>query len=463
MHRILDNTRDDHRDSIEQLRAVGQTFVDGLSALRDRVSATTITDSTSETGVQDEPANSMNGNSGAVSPTTAETIPREDNRANERGQGETISNRDLSTPSRAPSASSSPSRSAEELQREVDRLQNMLFATERKLEARVAECTDLRATVGRHNSRHERDMRQLEMLRREVRAARETGDIEHERAERAVAEAARLRTELVDVEQELARQMSESEELRRAALGQKQKIAGLERVMMGLRRRVAMADGHVDAAKRAESAIAARHAAESALVEARAQLERFRARAVAVDSLRERAAAAEHNERELRDKISLVEREIESKDAVVRQGLAERRKLNEFMIRYEKQLEEKEATISGLRRQLRQIQACGTDLIETRLDDGRANTGLALSETSSAPSMTWDNDVQRNLRRTPSEPSVDSTVSHCLHIIQATGAARPTQLRGSDEIGTVAVHDFCCRGWVGATMWQGIYPPQGSW
>lgn len=414
MYKSRNDAPDKHRDSIEQLRAVGQTFVDGLSALRDRVSATTVTDSSSESGAQKDSGNSMSGNSDAVPPMGAETIPQESGDAHEKDQERMASSRELSAPSPGTARSSSSFCSPEELQREVDRLQNMLFATERKLEARSAECTDLKATAGRLGSRHERDMRQLETLRSEVRTARETGDIERERAERAVAEAARLRTELVDVERELARQTAECDELRRVSLGQKQKIAGLERVMMGLRRRVAMADGQVEAAKRAESAVAARHAAESALVEARSQLERFRARAVAVDSLRERAAAAERSEHELRDKVALLEREIESKDAVVRQDLAERRKLNEFMIRYEKQLEEKEATISSLRRQLRQLRVPETDLLETRLDDGRANASLALSETGSARSLTWDNGVGRNLRRAPSDSNFDSMVSKSL-------------------------------------------------
>lgn len=455
MYKSRDDTQDNHRDSIEQLRAVGQTFVDGLSALRDRVSATTITDSSSETGAQNKPGNSMSGNSDAVSPMAAETIPQESGDAHEKDQERMVSSRELPAPSPGPSISSSPSRSPAELQREVDRLQNMLFATERKLEARAAECTDLKATAGRLGSRHERDMRQLETLRSEVRTARETGDIERERAERAVAEAARLRTELVDVERELARQTAECDELRRVSLGQKQKIAGLERVMMGLRRRVAMADGQVEAAKRAESAVAARHAAESALVEARAQLERFRARVVAVDSLRERATAAEHSERELRDKVALLEREIESKDAVVRQDLAERRKLNEFMIRYEKQLEEKEATISSLRRQLRQLRVPETDLLETRWDDGRANASLPLSETGSARSLTWDNGVGRNFRRAPSDSNFDSMVSYCLYAQYVSGSAWSTQMTFL-TMTSVAVLGFCIRELIGLTAWLEI-------
>lgn len=430
-HQIQAGDRDDHRDSIEQLRAVGQTFVDGLSALRDRVSATPVTDATSESGVHGGPSSNANAADTFNTPphAVADLVPRGPDRSQQK-HGQTSNSkevpvqeslrasvpppRSLSGQVATPEASmsSSPPRSPRELQRDVDRLQNILFATERKLEARIEECADLRATTARLASRHEREQRQLETLRGEIKSVGDAADVERGRAERAVAEAARLRTELVDVERELGRQTSETDELRRTLLAQKQKNAALERVVIGLRRRVAMADAHVEAAKRVESAVAAQHAAESALVEARTQLERFRARAAAVDSLRDRTAAVERNGHELRDKIASLEREIESKDAVVRQGMAERRKLNEFMGRYEKQLEEKEAQINGLRQQLRQAQASGADVLGSQFDDGGENTELVLSESSSALSSAWVNDVRRNMRRARSERSVDSTVSH---------------------------------------------------
>lgn len=392
----------DRRASVEHLRAVGQTFVGGLSVLRDRVSTATVP--TAEPIVQSDPRQIMGDTSVVNMPAATCKEPQQ--------QMEQSQKPPLPADSQlsSPSSSSSPPLSPTFLQQEVDRLKNILFATERKLEARTEECTDLRTTINRLSVRHERDARQMESLRCEVVAAREATDVERERAERSLADTARLRTELVDVERELTRQIAETDGACRKLAVQQQKTAALERVVMGLRRRVAVADSNIDAAKRAENAIAARHAAESALVEARTQVERLRARTAAVDALRDRAISAERAERELRDKVSVLEREIDSKDAVVRQSLAERRKLNEFMARYEKQLEEKEGKMIKLQRQLRQLQSTTRGKLRSHLDDNQPLPNVNDSDVSSPRLNPWD-DIISGEQRAPSDHSADSGVS----------------------------------------------------
>lgn len=345
------SNEEDPLGSVDRVRAVGQTFADSVSALRDRI--------VTATGVKDMPSGDVSTSvgSGMVEPTTI-TSSADGNSPEDNNNGQI------------------------QLERDVEQLQNELLAMERQLEAVRREADMLRSTESVANARHERQTRALETVRRQVDKSAERAVEAEDRASRAEAEVARLRAEATEVNREMERREQEAEAAERRAIDETARRTALERVVMGLRRRVALAEDAAAKTQDLHEALAARHSAESALVDARTEAERWRARCASVDALRERADAAERSERALRERVSALESEVNSRDTLLRQTRAERQKLAQMMTYYERDLARKDTKISALKRSLRKLRA--------RYEDD--DVDLDSIENDSVPSISWDRD-----------------------------------------------------------------------
>lgn len=348
------STPEERRASLERFRAVGQTFADGIASFRDRISTTT---SPPNANVPAAPGVGMaSENQGGNSQPANET---------------SIENDDNADP--------------QPIQRDVERLQNILFATERRVEAAAREIDILRAENRSLANSHERATRALESVRKEHDTALARASEERGLSDRSSSEIARLRGEVAELERELKRRDDALAVSESRACEDRKRASALERVSMSLRRRVAIAEENFTDASKVQEAIVARESAESNLVEARADAERWRARATAVDSLRDRATRAEQGERDMRQRGAILEREISSRDALIKQGLAERKKLKEFMVKYEQQLDAKDKKVDKLRSLVRNYQ--------TALGRKDNLSDPEFSESGSARSLTWDKDI----------------------------------------------------------------------
>lgn len=233
--------------------------------------------------------------------------------------------------------------------KDIERLSSLLEASEARGDAAQEEAGRLRAENNSLSEAVERSARLLNSLRTEYdRLRAETAEkVGHGSA--ALSETVRLRSHVVEIERELQRVMSRAEDASRCYVVEKQKAEALERVCMGLRRRVAIAEEKAQDEKKLQEALMARELAEAQLVEAKVEAERWRARSSAADITRERAETAERLERAQRDKIAALERELDSRESLLRQGMQEGNKLKKYMANYEKELEEKEMSIVRLR------------------------------------------------------------------------------------------------------------------
>lgn len=237
-----------------------------------------------------------------------------------------------------------------QLERDVERLQSLLFTTERKLDASRQEVDALRATADSSSLRFDNQTRIIESLRREIDNAASRAADADTRIAQLEAELVRLRADSAEWEREAVRRGDEADQAQQKMAEETVRRTTLERVVMGLRRRVALAEEAASKSQSLKDAVAARRAAESALVDARTEAERMRARLASVDALRERAETAERAERSLRQRFTALEREIEGREGVIRQTRAERQKLTQMMTLYERELAQKEASIAALRR-----------------------------------------------------------------------------------------------------------------
>lgn len=239
--------------------------------------------------------------------------------------------------------------SAVSQRKDVERLSSLLTASDVRGFAAHDEALRLRTENRSLSEAVERSTRLLNSLRTEYdRLRAETAEKVGEGSS-ALSERVRLRSHLVEIERELERVNSRAEDAARSYVTEKKKTEALERVCMGLRRRVAIAEEKAQDEKKLQEALMAREAAESQLIESKVEAERWRARSSAADISRERAETAERLEREQRDKVAALGREVTSRESLLRQGLQERHKLKKYMANYEKELEEKEMTIVKLR------------------------------------------------------------------------------------------------------------------
>lgn len=308
----------ERRASVERLRAVGQTFADGLAALRSHVTNKPMPSRAPESTQQP----SVERDASFVSP------PRDN------------------SPNQTQTVTALP---VEESQH-IARLSTLLEAADARTEAAQHELKRLRRENETLRQTADRSARLLGALRAEYDILVEESQHKTSKEEQAIADAARLRAELVEVERQLQQVSQRATQTDRALAEEKQKSRALERVCMGLRRRVAVAEDKAQDATRLQEAIVARDTAESRLAEIRAEAERLRARCGATDVLRERAEAAERAERSLRDRLIALEKEVESREALLRQGLLERRRLKDYLTKCERQLEQKDYKIAKLRR-----------------------------------------------------------------------------------------------------------------
>lgn len=203
----------------------------------------------------------------------------------------------------------------------------------------------------------ERSGRQLAVVRAECdRLAREA---EERRAREAgtMSELVRLRGEVCELENELKGLRQAVTAAEGGAREEKRLRGALERVCMGLRRRVAVAEEEAKKGADVDAAVCAKEAAEATLAAAKADVEDMRVRAAAASALKERADAAERAERSLRERVSALEREVDAREVLVRQGAAERNKLKAFMTKYELELDDKEKKLARLRQWVRRRRA----------------------------------------------------------------------------------------------------------
>lgn len=290
------------RASLERLRAVGQTFTDGIAALRDRViSAPTREHSQSPTDEEHSQIGNGEEKMSSSEVTFDEVHPQKD-----------------SLPIATPELESS-------LRSQIETLQSASDRTSKLLTSSRTQSDKLRQKLAEENGR----------------------------ANAAFADVARLRTQIVDVEHEMRALNQRADVAERGLVEEQKKTAALERVCMSLRRRAAIAETHAEDAKKMREAVVAREVAETNLAESKAEAEKWRIKSTATDVLRERAEAAERSERTLREKVDTLERELESRESLLRQNIVERRKLKEYMTKYERELEEKERRIVKLKRSMK--------------------------------------------------------------------------------------------------------------
>lgn len=277
------STPPDRRASLERIRAVGQTFAEGIAAIRERVSK--------------------------PSP--------------ERDNGE------IASP----------------VSDEHEHRQAALEAAETRADYAETEVIRLRAENDVLRAASDKSARLLEDLRQEL--ARLRRDVA------PAADAVRLRVRLAEREKELSEVSDRTRAAEREAAEEGRRRSALERVCIGLRSKAALAEERLKDVGKLQNAELAREEAETRLAELRAEVERLRVKVGAVEVFKERAEASEKCEHGLRDKITAMDRELEQREALVQQGLVERRRLKEFLTRYEREVGEKDRKIMKLRRALR--------------------------------------------------------------------------------------------------------------
>lgn len=336
----------ERRASLERFRAVGQSFADGLAALRSHVTSNSMPLKSNVVGGQPP----VERDASFVSPP--------------RG----------GSPNQTQSVPPTPFDDAKQFRR----LSALLEASETRAEVARHEAQRVRRENEELRLTADRSVRLLSSLRAEYDRLVEERNHKTSKEEEALADTARLRTELVEVERQLQQMSQRSILTDRTLAEKKQKSQALERVCIGLRRRVAVAENKAQDASRMQEAIVARDTAESRLAETRAEAERLRARCAAVDVLKERADAAERAERSLRDKLGALEKEVESREDLLRQGLLERRRLKEYISKYERRLEEKDLKMAKLRRTSKRSKQTGRapSSIETDIQSLETDPGM---------------------------------------------------------------------------------------
>lgn len=273
----------DRRASLDRIRAVGQTFAEGIAAIRQRVSKPS--DVNIDHITPEHTANNLSDS--LQSAVTSPPDPEESNIHSLRVQNE-----------RLRQAANRFEPQYQSLKADYDRLKE---AFDQKERFASNELTRVKVT-------------QLE-------------------SEKRLQEA---HTQLEQVERDRARQSK--------------RASALERVCIGLRSKLAIAEQRARDGDRLQEAVLARETAEIQLAELRAESEQLRVRCSASDVFKERADAAESSERALRDKVGAMARELQSREALLKQSLIEKKKLREYMARYERQLREKELKLGRMRR-----------------------------------------------------------------------------------------------------------------
>ncbi|CDF34997.1 unnamed protein product [Chondrus crispus] len=308
----------ERRASLERLRAVGQTFADGIAAaFREK--------RPSKPSVDEEAELRPQRNADAIRVAVSNPVPSDEIFAS------AVTSREGSQ------------------RKEMDRLQSMLEASEARGDALQEETERLRSENSSLSATVDRSARLLDNMRLDYDRLRAESLEQAGKGSMTVAEAARLRSQVVDTERALRRMTARADDADKRFVEERKKATALERVCLGLRRRVAIAEEKAQDSKRVQDAILARELAEAQLAETKVEAERWRARSSAADVARERAEAAERSERVQRDKISSLERELESREALLKQSMHEKKRLLQNMGIYEKELEKKEMRLARLR------------------------------------------------------------------------------------------------------------------
>lgn len=232
---------------------------------------------------------------------------------------------------------------------DIDRVSALLEASEARGDAAQEEAERLRKENTSLNSAVERSARLLTVLRTDYDRLKQESLKNTSENSVAVAETVRLRSQIAELEREVERLNERADDSDSKFVAEKKKSAALERVCMDLRRKVALAEEKAENGKRVREANLARELAEAQLAEIKVEAERWRAKSSVAEVARERAEASERTERVQREKVAALERELESRETLLRQVALERKKLQAYMSKYERELEDKEAKLAKLR------------------------------------------------------------------------------------------------------------------
>eukprot|EP00177_Eucheuma_denticulatum_P006642 GFKZ01012077.1.p1 GENE.GFKZ01012077.1~~GFKZ01012077.1.p1 ORF type:complete len:389 (+),score=95.56 GFKZ01012077.1:151-1317(+) len=238
----------------------------------------------------------------------------------------------------------------------IERLSALLEAAEARADAANAESENLRRENASLTSAIETSSRLLNNLRSDYDRLKTQETPQRQPSDECVslAETARLRSQVGQLEREVVRLNQRADDSDKRYVGERRKCVALERVCMDLRRRVALAEEKAVDGKRVEEAVLAREVAEAELAEIKVEMERWRAKCSAVEVMRERADVAERAERVQRERVGALEREVESRERLLREAVVERNKLRAYLGKYERELEEKERKVGKLKMWIRE-------------------------------------------------------------------------------------------------------------
>lgn len=244
---------------------------------------------------------------------------------------------------------SAPSARGEQPSQDDERPDALRRSSQSRDDAAREEADRLLAEKNSIAAELDRTTRLLNTLRDEYDKLRSESSEKEGQGSAALSETVRLRSRVVEVERELEAVTAREEDMTRSYIAEKKQREALERLCVTLRSKVAVAEGKAQDEKTVQEAVTAREAAEAQVIEAKMEAERWRARSSAVDITRERAEDAERSERLQREKTVALQRELESRELLIRQLLQEKKTLTGYMRNYENELEEKETELARVR------------------------------------------------------------------------------------------------------------------
>lgn len=238
----------------------------------------------------------------------------------------------------------------------IERLSALLEAAEARADVANAETENLRRENASLTSAIETSSRLLDNLRNDYDKLKTQNEIQQQPSRDCVslAETARLRGQVGQLEREVVRLNQRADDSDKQYVGERRKCVALERVCMDLRRRVALAEEKAVDGKRVEEAVLGREVAEAELAEVKVEIEKWRAKSCAMEVMRERAEGAERAERVQRERVEALEREVESRERLLREAVVERNRLRGYLGKYERELEEKERRLGKLKMLIRE-------------------------------------------------------------------------------------------------------------
>lgn len=228
------------------------------------------------------------------------------------------------------------------------------------------EIEQLRAEVQTHARAAARAAKVVDALR----VARDGGQGQSNVHVRDAGDVDRIEKEAVAaaVEKERKRARAANE----AAKASRRQCAALERVCVGLRSRLAVAEERATRGLLLDQETRGKKMVEAELERVKAERERCEARAIAAEAAADDTEDQNRAQREAEARAAILEEELRSRDRLLREMDADRARLSSYLLRYEDQFQQKETEILELTRLLAQS---GTR-------NGRRRRGHSRSEAS---------------------------------------------------------------------------------